>query len=243
MSKELSVVIPAYNEEKRLPAVLDSMIEFMKKKKIGYEIIVVVDKGKDNTEGVVKDYAKKNKDIRCIINPKKSGKGFAIRKGVLATKGNLVLFADADLSTSIKELEYFLPKIKDFDVVIGSRAHPDSKVEKKMISRVILGFMGNMLIRLFLGLNMWDTQCGFKLFRGPVARDLFGRSRINGFGFDFEILFLAKKRKYTVHERPVKWVHCEDTKVTWQSHFQTLYELFSIRWNYMREKYGIKKSI
>ena len=169
----LSIIIPACNEEKRIPETLNRIIKYLKEKKIANEIIIVVDKSKDKTLEVIQGYSKKFKNIRYIYNPKKQGKGHAVKKGILSSKGNLVLFTDADISTPITELDRFLPKIKENDIVIGSRAHKHSKIKKKLISRVIIGTMGNILLRLFLIKKIRDTQCGFKLFKGNVARELF----------------------------------------------------------------------
>jgi|TARA_B100001964_G_scaffold192612_1_gene215418 dolichyl-phosphate beta-glucosyltransferase len=235
----LSIIIPAYNEEKRLPEVLDRTLKYLKNRKIKNEIIIVADKSKDRTLDVVQEYTKKFKNVCYIYNPKKQGKGHAVRKGILASKGSLVLFIDADTSTPITELDKFLPKIKNYDLVIGSREHKDSDVRNKLISRVILGNLGNLLLRLFLIKTIRDTQCGFKLFNGNIARELFSLSRINGFGFDFEIIFLAQKKKYRIMECPVNWAYCDDTKVTWQSHFKTLSELFEIKLNQWSGKYKI----
>ena len=234
----ISIIIPAYNEEKRIPEALNKILKYLKERKMNNEIIVVVDKGKDRTLEIIQRYSKKYKNIKYIYNPKKQGKGYAIKKGILASKGNLVLFADADTSTPITELDKFLTKIKDYDIGIGSREHKDSDGRNKLLSRVILGNMGNFLIRRFLGVKkIRDTQCGFKLFKGKVARQLFSLSRINGFGFDFEIIFLAQKKRFKIIEHPVNWIYCEGTKVTWQSHFKTLSELFEIKINYLLGRY------
>ena len=235
----LSIIIPAYNEEKRIPETLNRILHYLKRKKINNEIIVVVDKSKDKTLEVVQKYSKKFKNIKYIYNPGKCGKGYALKKGILSSKGSLVLFTDADTSTPITELGKFLPKIGESDIVIGSRAHKESNVRRKLISRVILGNLGNFLLRLFLIKRIRDTQCGFKLFKGNIARELFSLSRINGFGFDFEIIFLAQKKKYKIRECPVNWTYCDDTKVTWQSHFKTLSELFEIKFNQWSGKYKI----
>lgn len=225
----LSIIIPAYNEEKRLSKRLDNIRSYLKNENIKKsEIIIVIDKGKDKTLDVIKYYAKKYDNIKYLCNTNRRGKGYAIRKGVLLSKGKLVLFTDADMSTPITELNKFLMKIRDYSIVIGSRAHKQSVVKKKLLSRAIIGNLGNILLRLFLIKNIKDTQCGFKLFRGEVARKLFSLSRINGFGFDFEIIFLAQKFGYKINECPITWTHDNDTKVTWQSHFVTLMELFAI---------------
>jgi dolichyl-phosphate beta-glucosyltransferase len=236
----LSIIIPAYNEEKRLPKALDPIISYMKDKRISNEIIIVADKSKDKTLEVVRGFAKKYSNISYIFNPKKQGKGYAIKKGVLASKGDLVLFADADTSTPITELDKFLAKIKGYDIIIGSREHKDSNVKNKLLSRVVLGNLGNILLRIFLIRKIKDTQCGFKLFKGDIARKLFSMSRINGFGFDFEIIFLAQSRGYKINEMPVNWTYCPGTKVTWQSHFKTLSEMFEIRLNYLLGRYKLR---
>src|SRR3989338_5397225 len=143
----ISIIIPAYNEEKRLPEALNRLLSYLKKRKLKNEVIIVADKSKDRTLEVVKDYSKRYKNIRYIYNPKKQGKGHAIKKGVLSSKGSLVLFADADTSTPITEFDKFIPNIKEYDIVIGSREHKDSIVKKKLLSRVILGSLGNILLR------------------------------------------------------------------------------------------------
>ncbi|MEK6876378.1 MAG: glycosyltransferase family 2 protein, partial [Nanoarchaeota archaeon] len=148
-------------------------------------------------------------------------------------------FADADTSTPITELDNFMPQIKGYDIIIGSREHKDSIVKNKLVSRVVLGNLGNILLRLFLIKKIRDTQCGFKLFKGNIARKLFSLSRIKGFGFDFEIIFLAQKNGYKIKEMPVNWAYCEGTKVTWQSHFVTLRELFEIKLAHLFGKYKI----
>jgi dolichyl-phosphate beta-glucosyltransferase len=236
----LSIIIPAYNEEKRLPVALGPIISYLKARKISNEIIIVADKSKDKTIEVVRAYSKKYSNIKHIFNPRKKGKGYAIKKGVLASKGSLVLFVDADTSTPITELDGFLPKIKDYDLIIGSREHKDSNVKDKLLSRVVLGNLGNMLLRIFLIKKIKDTQCGFKLFKGDIARKLFSLSKIKGFGFDFEIIFLAQSFRYKIKEMPVNWTYCPGTKVTWQSHFKTLSEMFEIRLNYFMGKYKIR---
>src|SRR3989338_3707547 len=235
----LSIVIPAYNEEKRLPEALNRMLSYLKKRRLQNEIIIVADKSKDRPLEVVRNYSKRYKNIKCIYNPKKQGKGYAIKKGILASKGSLVLFADADTSTPITELDKFMPEIKSYDIVIGSREHKNSSVENKLISRVILGNLGNILLRLFLIKKIRDTQCGFKLFKGHVARKLFSLSRIKGFGFDFEVIFFAQKSGYKIKEMPVSWTYCPGTKVTWQSHFVTLKELFDIKLSQLLGKYRL----
>jgi len=209
----LSIVIPAYNEEKRLPEALNRMLSYLKKRKLKNEIIIVADKSKDNTLEVVKNYSKKYKNIRYIYNPKKQGKGYAIKKGVLSSKGNLVLFTDADTSTPIIELDNFMPQIKGYDIAIGSREHKDSIVKNKLISRVVLGNLGNILLRLLLIRKIRDTQCGFKLFTRNAAMLLFKKQRIDGGIFDTELIYLTRKFGLKAKEVPVVWVNNPDSKI------------------------------
>lgn len=242
MSTSLSIIIPAYNEEKRLPSTLDTIIDYLKDtKSLDPEILLVVDKSKDKTFEIAKEYSKNHPKIKILYNNMKKGKGYAIRRGILESKGDYVLFTDADLSTPITELDKFLLNIKGNDIIIGSRTHKDSKIKNKLVSRVVLGSMGSLLLRIFLIDKIKDTQCGFKLFKGDIARKLFSISRINGFGFDFEIIYLAQKFKYNIYECPVFWVHKEGTKVTVQSHFVTLAELFSILKNNLMGHYRINR--
>jgi len=228
MSK-ISVLIPAYNEEERIVSSLEKISKFFSG--TDFEIIVIDDGSTDNTREVVSKFDK------VVLNNKREniGKGFSVREGVFMAKGDKILLTDADLSTPIEEYSKLNKYFKKFPIVIGSRALAESQVQNN-IFRKILGKFGNVLIR-FVVKNIKDTQCGFKLFDRNVASDLFSRQKINGFGFDFEILFLAQKKDFDIKEVPVVWKNVEGSKVKPIHYIITLFELFKIMKNNLKGKY------
>jgi len=235
----LSIIIPCYNEEKRIKNNLPRIINYLEKNQPDYELIMVVDLGKDKTLDIVKKI--KDKKTRLIINEKRMGKGHAVKQGILASKGDYVFFLDIDLSTPMEEFPKLFQYMNDYDVTIGSRALNNSKVLKKRIDRRIFGLLGNVLIQIFLFKGIKDTQCGFKIFKKEAAKKIFSLQKNTGFGFDFEILFLAKKFNYRIREVPITWSHVGDSKVTFASHFTTLSELIKIRINELKGVYNISK--
>ncbi len=211
----LSVVIPAYNEEARIGPTLDTVARWLDEANPDYEIIVVDDGSSDATTRIVAQAANGHDHIRLVSLGRNRGKGAAVRAGVLASSGAEVLFSDADLATPITEL----PKLRErlragFDVAIGSRGivGADIQVRQHPI-RELMGRTFNVIVRALVIGGIRDTQCGFKLFRGDVARTLFEESRIDGFAFDVELLLLARGR-YKVAEVPVVWRHIEQSKVS-----------------------------
>jgi dolichyl-phosphate beta-glucosyltransferase len=196
-----------------------------------YEIIVVDDGSTDKTREVV------SKFDNVILNNQREnfGKGFSVKEGIFMATGNKVLLTDADLSTPIEEYNKLNEYFNDYPIVIGSRALAESQVQNN-IFRKMLGRFGNLLIR-FIVKDIKDTQCGFKLFDRNVASDLFSRQTIKGFGFDFEILFLAQKKEYKIKEVPVIWKNVEGSKVKPIHYFITLFELFKIMKNNLKGKY------
>ncbi|ABA89001.1 UDP-glucose--undecaprenyl-phosphate glucosyltransferase [Syntrophotalea carbinolica DSM 2380] len=211
----LSVVVPAYNEEKRLSASLEVLCE-----KVGlffprFEIIVVDDGSTDKTADIVMTHSRKYSDVRLIRYEKNRGKGYAVRTGVLAAKGDFVLFSDADLSTPIEEVEKLFGALADgADVAIGSRAVRQSLILKSQpLYRMVMGKTFNKFVQLLAIPGILDTQCGFKLFTRSAALNLFRDCRIDGFGFDVEVLFLARKRGMDIREIGVSWVNSPDSKV------------------------------
>ena len=201
---KISIVIPAYNEEKRIKKTLDRCLYYFGSKKISFEIIVVNDGSKDNTSKIVRKYKK----VRLISYFPNQGKGYSVKKGMLASKGDYVLFSDADLSTPIEEIHNLMKYSKDYDVVIASRAVKESKVET-ISSRKFLGRVFNFIANILIVRGIKDTQCGFKLFSKEAARKIFTKQTINGWAFDVEILFLAKKFKYKIKEVGVEWHHVD----------------------------------
>ncbi|MEL6133544.1 MAG: dolichyl-phosphate beta-glucosyltransferase [Bacteroidota bacterium] len=221
---ELSVVIPAYNESDRIVDTLHTLAKYFEGKAV--EILVVDDGSKDDTR--LKVEALRLPMVRVLSYGVNKGKGYAVRHGVLASKGRYVLMTDADLSTPIECIEDMQPHMAKYPVVIGSRALAQSQVTKNWF-RGMLGTFGNSLIQLILP-GIQDTQCGFKLFEASLARELFAMQQITGFGFDFEILYLARKFGHSILEIPVKWTHHAGSKVKPWHYVQTLSELATVVW-------------
>jgi dolichyl-phosphate beta-glucosyltransferase len=242
----LTLVIPAYNEEKRLPATLQRMAEYLAARDFSYELIVVDDGSRDGTRQMVREFQANHDWVRLLQydengKPANRGKGFAVRQGVLHAQGRDVLFSDADLSTPIEELEKLLPPISrgDCDITIASRALPDSKLAvHQPWYREWMGRTFNRFVQRVIHTDIVDTQCGFKAFRGDVAKRLFSLAQIDGFGFDTEILWLAKKFGYCVREVAVTWEHHDDSRVNpLAAPLQMLQELVQVRLNDARGLY------
>lgn len=231
---KISIIIPAYNEEKRLASALDNIISYMAKNYPDYEIIVVDDGSTDNT---IKVAEKKN--VRIIKNPKNMGKGYSVKNGMLNAGGDYLLFSDADLSTPIEELGNFLNLIKEHEVIIGSRNLSESNITATQpFYRRALGKIFPLLVSIFVLRGIKDTQCGFKLFKKDAAKKIFTKQTIAGFGFDVEILYLARKYGYSVKELPVSWKNDPHSKVSViRDSFRMLLDLIRIRINNLRNKY------
>jgi glycosyltransferase involved in cell wall biosynthesis len=211
---EFSIVVPAYNEEERLPRTLERIADYVRRRRPASEIIVVDDGSTDNTPEVVRAWQKEMPALRLIANNGNCGKGWSVRNGMLAARGEIALFTDADLSAPIEEAEKLLDALNSADVAIGSRA-----LDRRMIrvhqspGRELAGILFNRLVRLATGLALKDTQCGFKAFRMDRARIIFEQQTIGGFGFDPEILFLSQRHGLRMAEIPVFWAHDPRTKV------------------------------
>lgn len=211
---EITVIVPAFNEEWRLPPTLIDIIDFFDAKEGSYEIIVVDDGSRDNTSKVVKKFSRVRPQVRLVRLPKNYGKGHAIRTGVQNARGLFILFTDADGSTPIAEFDSLKNALKECDIAIGSRAIKDEEVTVTTSAlRKYLGRMFNAAVNLILLPEFRDTQCGFKLFRAPVARFLFDHQQADGFSFDCEILFLANKATLSIQEVPVNWTNVPGSKV------------------------------
>jgi len=210
---QISVVIPAYNESKRIKRTLLQIEQYLSKHKAKYEIIVIDDGSTDDTVKVVKSL--KIKNLKILINRKNMGKGGSVRKGMLNSRGEYVLFSDADLSTPIEELDKLLRHIKKYDIVIGSRALSGSNIKQHQPAlREIIGKTFNFLVRFFTGLKIKDTQCGFKLFKGEATKEIFQKQKTRGFSFDVEVLYLAKRMRYSIKEVPITWINSPQSKVS-----------------------------
>jgi glycosyltransferase involved in cell wall biosynthesis len=211
----LSVVIPAYNEEARVGATLDAIAAYLDRRGEDYEIIVADDGSTDATPRVVAEASARHPRVRSVRLERNRGKGAAVRAGVLAAHGDEILFSDADLATPIEELERLRARLADgADIAIASRALPGAEIRVRQHPlRELMGRTFNLILRSLLLHGIHDTQCGFKLFRGEVARRLFAASRIDGFAFDVEILSAARPR-YRIDEVAVAWRHVEQSKVS-----------------------------
>lgn len=240
----LSVIIPAYNEEKRILTTLISLDKYLSQQDFDYEIIVVNDGSKDNTTRVVKDARKKIREIKLIDNKKNCGKGCVVKQGMLDAKGKYRLFMDADNSTTIDHLDKFWPFFKQgYDIVIGSIEVKGSKIhEEAAWYRRLLGKYSKYLIRILAGLwKIKDSQRGFKLFSAKAVEKIFSKQTIMRWGFDIEILAIAKKMGFKIKEVPVNWSNPGESKVTLKSYIKTFQELLKIKWNLITNKYKIKK--
>jgi dolichyl-phosphate beta-glucosyltransferase len=232
LSVFLSIVIPAYNEEKRIGASLEKIVAYLAGRPFTAELVAVDDGSTDRTAGVVRETLEGRIPYRLIRFDANHGKGAAVKAGVLASAGRAVLFTDADLSTPIEELDKFLPRLDEgYDVVIGSRAIPGCDIRVPQARpRQAMGKFFNRLVRLFVMKGCRDTQCGFKLFRREAALDLFSRLGTSGFAFDVEVLLLARKLGCRVAEVPVVWCDSPPSRVRMvRSSWQMLRELMTIR--------------
>jgi len=234
----ISIVIPAYNEEKRIGRSIKQIVKYLDKKKYSYEIIVVDDGSIDNTIDVVKKAS--NKNIRIIKNKKNMGKGYSVKTGILNAKYPLVLFSDSDLATPIEELDKFMEYIKSYDIVIASRNLKESNIKvKQPFYRQLMGKTFPLLVNLIALGGFRDTQCGFKLFKTGAAKRIVSLQTFNRFSFDVEILFIAKKLGYKIKEAPVVWIDKEGSKVSpIKDSLKMLIDLFKIRLNNLLGKYG-----
>lgn len=229
----ISVVIPAFNEAPVIAETIKKIKNYLQSNNIVGEIIVIDDCSTDDTLAVLKNIS----DIKVLKNLRNHGKGYSVRKGVLLAKEDWILFMDADNSTDISELDKFSKYLADYDVLIASRALPESNiVVKQNIIKVTLGRAGNLIIRLLIDPRIKDTQCGFKLFNKKV-QPLFSKITINGFGFDFELIWLIKKNNLRIKEVPVTWVNDFASSVKWWHYPKVLAEVLAVRINNLLGKY------
>lgn len=237
----LSIVIPAYNEERRLPATLDVVFNWLDGSPYGDAEVLVVDDGStDATSAVVECRAATETRLRLVQNPGNRGKGFAIRHGMLEAQGDWILFSDADLSAPIEELPKLMAAAqeKNAAIAIGSRALDRSLIGVHQSQwREMSGILFNRIMRLITGLPFSDTQCGFKLFRRDAARRVFPLQRLDGFSFDVEDLFVAHTLGIPTIEVPVRWNNVEGTKVGLMQGVASFLDLLRIRWNWLQGHY------
>jgi len=236
---EISIVIPSYNEELRLPVTLEKIAGYLPSLGGETEILVVDDGSKDRTAEVAESFRRIFPNLRVISNGVNRGKGFSVRHGMLEARGRAVLFTDADLSAPIEEAPKLLEVLKTYDVAIGSRALDRSLITvHESHFREFAGIVFNTIVRLVLRLPFVDTQCGFKAFRRERCQIIFEQQRIERFGFDPELLYLARHHGLRTVEIPVRWGHSPATKVNMlRDSIQMFFDIFTIRWNSLLGRY------
>jgi len=236
LQRSISIVIPAYNEEKRLPATLIAVKEYLDRTRWSFAEVVVVDDGsRDGTVAVARAAG-----VRIVQNPGNRGKGYSVKHGALEAKGEWVLFTDADLSAPIAELDKLWKAVEreKAQMAIGSRA-----IDRRLVGvhqpfpRELVGRFFNLVMRVVTGLPFRDTQCGFKLIEAAAARQVFPRQLLDGFGFDVEVLFIAKSLNYRCLEIGVRWDNVEGTKVSAWRGLLAFLDILKVRWNGLRGRY------
>jgi len=236
-----SIVIPAYNESARLGATLDKVLAYVRAQQWDAEVVVVNDGSRDNTAEIVREFAQKNPALRLLENPGNRGKGYSVRNGMLHARGRVVLFSDADLSSPIEEAPKLFQALEDgADVAIGSRwLRTELQTQRQPLHRQLFGRIFNLLLRITLGLQFADTQCGFKAFKQSAAKAIFPLQKIERWGFDPEILFLARKFGFKVQEVPVRWGHSGGARINPLVDGARMFqEMLRIRWNDLTGRYN-----
>jgi dolichyl-phosphate beta-glucosyltransferase len=233
--------MPAYNEGARIGASLEKVLAYISGQGWDAELIVVNDGSRDNTVDIVQGFAKQIPRLRLLENPGNRGKGYSVRNGMLHASGKVLLFTDADLSSPIEESQKLFAAIeRGADVAIGSRwLQSHLQTERQPLYRQLFGRIFNLMLRITLGLMFKDTQCGFKAFTREAAQKLFPRQQIERWGFDPELLFLAKKLRLKVAEVPVAWGHSGGTRISpLRDGLRMFLEMLKIRWNALSGKYN-----
>lgn len=230
---KLSVIIPAYNEEKRIATTLQSINEYLQKQSYDYEILVLVDGAKDNTAQVVRDLETNMPNARLIDNKENKGKGGVVRQGMLEATGDVRMFMDADNSTTVDHIEKFLPYFEQgYDVVIGSRRIEGSNIAvHQPFIRDFLGGVFRFIVHTIVPLGVTDSQCGFKAFSAQATEKIFPKQTIMRWAFDVEILALARKHKMKIKEMPVKWINNGESTVKLSGMIHMLLEIIQVRLN------------
>jgi len=235
---DISIIVPAYNEEDLILGTLDGLQNYFKTRKESYEIILVDDGSRDQTLALVDEWQARNHvSLNVVVNEQNLGKGFSVRRGVEASRGTYLIFIDADLPYELDAIDGFLKALQSgADLAIGSRVLPGSEVKGVPALRFFAGQVFSWMVQLFLFLGIRDTQCGFKSFTATAAREISRRLTISGFGFDVELLFVARKLKYTIQPVAVPMIHHRlGSRVRLLSHsLEMLADLFAIRLNDLR---------
>ncbi|KKQ52140.1 hypothetical protein A2865_03335 [Candidatus Woesebacteria bacterium RIFCSPHIGHO2_01_FULL_39_17] len=236
----LSIVIPAYNEEKIIKMSLGKIIDYLKVKRYDWEIVVADDGSVDKTKDLIKNLTHKNKRIKLVRLPQNKGKGGALKKGILAAKGKYIIFMDADLSVDLGNIDIFLKQLKkESPVVIASRRVKGAEIEvHQPWHREVMGRVFTFLTRILMQVNVADFTCGFKGFTNEAAKKIFSKSLINRWAYDAEIMFLSNKFGYKIRQMPIVWKNRGDTRVRLKNViFESFMDLLKIRLNDLRGVY------
>jgi len=241
--RALSIIIPSYNEELRLPSSLGAIADYIQKSGRETEVLVVDDGSKDRTAAVAESFRGRIPQLRVVSNGENRGKGYSVRHGMLEARNQMVLFTDADLSAPIEEADKLILALDKYDIAIGSRA-----LDRNLIAvhesgfREFAGIVFNKIVRMVLWLPFVDTQCGFKAFRRERCKIIFEQQMIERFGFDPELLYLARHHGLKAIEIPVRWAHSPATKVNMlRDSVQMFLDVFTIRWNALLGRYRRQK--
>lgn len=237
----LSIIIPAYNEEQRLPNSLSSIMIFLENQSYESEVLVVDNGSEDRTAEIVKDFTRDYPNLH-LFHEDRSGKGLAVRRGMLEAHGDFRFICDADLSMPIEEVNKFLPPaLVDFDIAIASREVSGAKRYNEPILRHWIGRIFNFLVQVFAVPGFRDTQCGFKCFRSKVADDLFRVQKLDGWTFDVEVLFIALQRGYRIVEIPINWYYNPTSRIrVMRDSIHMFVDLFRIRGNWKKKRYAAR---
>jgi dolichyl-phosphate beta-glucosyltransferase len=236
-----SFIIPAYNESSRIRPTLDEILRYTAAENWDAEILVVDDGSRDDTPDVIREYAGAHSQLRLLQNPGNRGKGYSVRNGMLHARGDICLFTDADLSSPISEAPKLFEAIRaGADGAIGSRwLRAELQTERQPLYRQAFGRIFNLVLRVFLGLRFRDTQCGFKAFRREAAQRIFPLQKIERWGFDPEILYIARRMGLQVAEVPVVWAHSEGTRLhPFRDGMRMFVDVLHIRWNALTGEYS-----
>jgi glycosyltransferase involved in cell wall biosynthesis len=240
-----SIVIPAYNEQDRIGPSLEALLAQIARRRWNAEVLVVNDGSTDHTAEIVSRFASRNPAIRMLNNPGNRGKGYSVRHGLQEASGDLILFTDADFSTPIREADKLFAALESgADVAIGSRwLESRLQTQRQPLHRQLVGRMFNLVLLAALRLNYRDTQCGFKAFRRRAAQVLSSLQQVERWGFDAELLFLARKLGLRVREVPVEWAHDHRSKIrVFRDGLRMVADLLIVRWYQISGKYDLRKS-
>ncbi|MBL6966789.1 MAG: glycosyltransferase family 2 protein [Anaerolineales bacterium] len=238
----LSIIIPAHNEEHRLPQTLEQVFAFLQAQDYSAEVIIVENGSHDHTFEIAQSYAQQYANCR-VLQEQTPGKGLAVKKGMLAARGEYRFMCDADLSMPIVEVNRFIPpQLNDFEIAIASREAPGAVRYNEPEYRHLGGRAINLIIRLLALPSLNDTQCGFKCFRAPVAEDIFNYQTLTGWAFDIELLYIARRRGYRMCEIPIPWYFNPDTKLSpiWDA-LRMVLDIFAIHRNALQGRYNAQK--